>query len=225
MRPSRTVIADRTLAVVATSVVALALAGCTSDPEPTPMPTVSFEPTTSATTTASASPTTSSPSSSASASATATASVPAGFTLDEASSPTFPDLGGNIGGIGVVRVGHHTGFDRVVWQFPGSGRPTYRVHYVEEPTADGSGDAVDVAGDAFLEVMITTVGIPSDSTPRPRNASAASIAGTVVAEALPVYGGFEGYGQAFVGVRDRERPFKVSVLRNPTRLVVDIYSG
>lgn len=222
MGPSRTVIADRTLAVVvATSVVALALAGCTSDPEPTPMPTVSFEPTTSAS--ASVSPTDSSPS--ASSSASATASLPGGFTLDEASSPTFPDLGGNIGGVGVVRVGHHTGFDRVVWQFPGGGRPTYRVHYVDEPTADGSGDAVDVAGDAFLEVMITTVGIPSDSTPRPRKASAASIAGTVVAEALPVYGGFEGYGQAFVGVRDRERPFKVSVLRNPTRLVVDIYSG
>ena len=151
--------------------------------------------------------------------------MPAGFTLDEASSPTFPDLGGNIGGIGVVRVGHHTGFDRVVWQFPGSGRPTYRVHYVDEPTADGSGDAVDVAGDAYLEVMITTVGIPADGAPRPRKASASSIAGTVVAEALPVYGGFEGYGQAFVGVRDRERPFKVTVLRNPTRLVVDIYSG
>ena len=225
MGPSRTVIADRTLAVVvATSVVALALAGCTSDPEPTPMPTVSFDSTTApATPTASASPSASSPS--PSVSATATASVPAGFTLDEASSPTFPDLGGNIGGVGVVRVGHHTGFDRVVWQFPGSGRPTYRVHYVDEPTADGSGDAVDVAGDAYLEVMITTVGIPADGVPRPRKASAASIAGTVVAEALPVYGGFEGYGQAFVGVRDRERPFKVTVLRNPTRLVVDIYSG
>ena len=225
MGPSRSVIADRTLAVVvATSVVALALAGCTSDPEPTPMPTVSFDSTTApATPTASASPSASSPS--PSASATATASVPAGFTLDEASSPTFPDLGGNIGGIGVVRVGHHTGFDRVVWQFPGNGRPTYRVHYVDEPTADGSGDTVDVAGDAYLEVMITTVGIPADGVPRPRNASASSIAGTVVAQALPVYGGFEGYGQAFVGVRDRERPFKVTVLRNPTRLVLDIYSG
>ena len=225
MGPSRTVIADRTLAaVVATSVAALTLAGCTSDPEPTPMPTVSFDSTTGpATPTASASPTDASPS--PSASATATASLPAGFTLDEASSPTFPDLGGTIGGIGVVRVGHHTGFDRVVWQFPGSGRPTYRVHYVDEPTADGSGDAVDLAGEAYLEVMITTVGIPADSSPRPRKASASSIAGTVVAEALPVYGGFEGYGQAFVGVRDRERPFKVTVLRNPTRLVVDIYSG
>jgi len=224
MGPSRTVIADRTLAVVvATSVVALALAGCTSDPEPTPMPTVSFDSTTApATPTASASPSASSPS--PSASATATASVPAGFTLDEASSPTFPDLGGAIGGVGVVRVGHHTGFDRVVWQFPGSGRPTYRVRYVAEPTADGSGDAVDVDGDAYLELMITTVGVPADGVPPPRDASAASIAGSVVAQALPVYGGFEGYGQAFVGVRDRERPFKVTVLRNPTRLVVDIYS-
>jgi hypothetical protein len=226
MGPSTAAVTVRTLAVVtATSVVALALAGCTSDPEPTPMPTVSFDSTTApATPTPSASPTDSSPSPSASPSATASAAVPAGFTLDEASSPTFPDLGGRIGGIGVVRVGHHTGFDRVVWQFPGSGRPTYRVRYVAEPTADGSGDAVDVDGDAYLELMITTVGVPADGVPPPRDASAASIAGTVVAQALPVYGGFEGYGQAFVGVRDRERPFRVTVLRNPTRLVVDIYS-
>jgi hypothetical protein len=228
MGPSTAVATVRTLAVVAaSSVAALALAGCTSDPEPTPMPTVSFESTTAPVTpTPSASPTdaTPSPSASPSATATATASVPAGFTLDEASSPTFPDLGGRIGGIGVVRVGHHTGFDRVVWQFPGSGRPTYRVRYVAEPTADGSGDAVDVDGDAYLELMITTVGVPADGVPPPRDASAASIAGTVVAQALPVYGGFEGYGQAFVGVRDRERPFRVTVLRNPTRLVVDIYS-
>ena len=141
--------------------------------------------------------------------------MPAGFTLDEVSSPSFPDLGGDLGGIGVVRVGRHTGFDRVVWQFPGSGRPTYRVHYVDEPTADGSGDAVDVAGDAYLEVMITTVGIPADGAPRPAQRLRVSIAGTVMAQALPVYGGFEGYGQAFVGVRDRERPFKVTVLREP----------
>ena len=226
MGPSTAVVTVRTLAVVtATSVVALALAGCTSDPEPTPMPTVSFDSTTAPVTpTPSATPTDASPSPSTSPSATATASVPAGFTLDEASSPTFPDLGGRIGGIGVVRVGHHTGFDRVAWQFPGSGRPTYRVRYVAEPTADGSGDAVDVDGDAYREVMITTVGVPADGAPPPRDASAASMAGTVVAQALPVYGGFEGYGQAFVGVRDRERPFKVTVLRNPTRLVVDIYS-
>ena len=54
-----------------------------------------------------------------------------------------------------MRVGRHTGYDRVVWQFTGTGRPTYQVRYVDEPTADGSGDVVDVRGDAYLEVLIT----------------------------------------------------------------------
>jgi hypothetical protein len=151
--------------------------------------------------------------------------VPAGFSLDEVSSPRYPNLGGDLGAIGLVRVGRHTGYDRVVWEFPGSGRPSFLVHYVDEPIADGSGDLVDVPGDAYLEVMISSVGIPAADAPRPGNASAASIAGTVIAQARPVYGGFEAVGQSFVGVRDRQRPFKVSVLRNPTRLVVDVSSG
>jgi len=40
-----------------------------------------------------------------------------------------------------------------------------------------------------------------------------------------VYGGFEAVGQTFVGVRDRQRPFRVTVLTNPTRIVVDLASG
>jgi hypothetical protein len=141
------------------------------------------------------------------------------------SSPRYPDLGGDLGAIGVVRVGRHTGYDRVVWQFPGAGRPSFQVQYVPQPIADGSGDVVDVPGDAFLEVLISAVGIPSATAPRPRNASAASLTGTVIVQARPVYGGFEAVGQSFVGVRDRERPFRAAVLTNPTRLVVDIFSG
>ena len=124
-----------------------------------------------------------------------------------------------------MRVGRHTGYDRVVWQFTGTGRPTYQVRYVDEPVADGSGDVVEVRGDAYLELMITFVGVPASGAPQPKDASASSIAGTVIAQAMPVYGGFEGYGQAFVGVTDRERPFKVTVLTTPTRLVLDVYSG
>jgi hypothetical protein len=141
------------------------------------------------------------------------------------SSPRYPDLGGDLGAIGVVRVGRHKGYDRVVWQFPEDGRPSFQVQYVDQPIADGSGDVVDVPGDAFLEVLISAVGIPSATAPRPRNASAASLSGTVIEQARPVYGGFEAVGQSFVGVRDRERPFRVAVLTNPTRLVVDIFSG
>jgi hypothetical protein len=206
-----------TLAVL--SLMSLALVGCSDDEPASPMPTqssASSSPSQSAS--VSASPT-------SSASPTGTASVPAGFSLDAVSSPGYPSLGGDLGTIGLVRVGGHTGYDRVVWQFPGAGRPSFQVHYVDQPIADGSGDVVAVPGDAYLEVMISSVSIPAESAPRPKNASAASLAGTVIAQARPVYGGFEAVGQAFVGVRDRQRPFKVAVLTNPTRLVVDVYSG
>ena len=201
------------------SLMSLALVGCSDDEPASPMPTQSSatsSPSPSAS--VSASPTNS-------ASPTGTASVPAGFSLDAVSSPGYPSLGGDLGTIGLVRVGGHTGYDRVVWQFPGAGRPSFQVHYVDQPIADGSGDVVAVPGDAYLEVMISSVGIPAANAPRPGNASAASLVGTVIAQARPVYGGFEAVGQSFVGVRDRERPFRVAVLTNPTRLVVDIQSG
>jgi hypothetical protein len=194
--------------------------GCSDETPPTPSPSPS---TSSAS--ATPSPTAGSTSPSPTASPTGSATAPAGFSLDDVTSPRFPNLGGDLGGIGVVRVGRHTGYDRVVWQFPGTGLPTYQVRYVDEPTADGSGDTVDVRGDAYLELMITFVGVPASGTPQPKDASASSIAGTVIAQAMPVYGGFEGYGQAFVGVTDRQRPFKVTVLTKPTRLVLDVYSG
>ena len=227
MRRSRTTTVG-TVAVL--SFLALAVAGCSDNGPPSPMPTQSSStaPTTSPSPSASATTGTATPTGSATPSGTTpsgTASVPAGFSVDEVRSPGYPNLGGDLGAIGLVRVGRHTGYDRVVWQFPGSGRPSFQVHYVDQPLADGSGDVVDVRGDAYLEVMISSVGIPPANAPRPGNASAASLAGTVIAQARPVYGGFEAVGQTFVGVRDRQRPFKVSVLTNPTRLVVDVYSG
>lgn len=210
--------------VAAALLMALALAGCSDDTPPTPMPTQS-----SGSTTRPTSPTTAATSDTATptggASPAGTASVPTGFALRAVSSPGYPNLGGDLGAIGVVRVGRHTGYDRVVWQFTGAGKPSFQVQYVDQPIADGSGDVVDVPGDAYLEVFISGVGIPPASAPRPGNASAASIGGTVIAQARPVYGGFEAVGQTFVGVRDRQRPFKVTVLTKPTRLVVDIYSG
>ena len=213
--------------VTVLTLMSLALAGCADDQPPSPRPTQS-SPTSSLTSspTSSASPSASATASpSSSASPTTTASGPAGFSLDAVSSPTYPSLGGDLGAIGLVRVGRHTGYDRVVWEFAGTGRPSFQVHYVDQPLADGSGDVVAVPGAAFLEVMISSVGIPAANAPRPGNASAASLAGTVIAQARPVYGGFEAVGQSFVGVRDRERPFRVAVLTNPTRLVVDVFSG
>lgn len=203
--------------VVGVSLAVLALVGCSSDdPEPTPSPTASRSP----------SPVSSTPAPSPSPPPTTPgATVPAGFSLADVTSPTFPDLGGDLGATGVVRVGRHTGYDRVVWEFKGPGAPTYRVQYVDVPTGDASGDPVAVEGDAFIEVLVTSVTMTDAGASRPTDPSAASLAGTVVAEAKPITGGFEGYGQTFIGVRDRQRPFKVMALSGPTRLVVDIASG
>ena len=199
--------------------VVLALTGCTSDDTPD-------GPTTATSTTVTT--TTSAPTTSAATPSTSPSDEPTTserFSTDDVSSPAFPDMGGDLGGVGVVRVGRHSTYDRVVWEFPGAGRPTFRVRYVDEPTADGSGDRVDVRGDAYLEVVVSTVGIPAAGSSRPADASAGSLTGTVIAEAKAIYGGFEGYGQSFVGVRDRERPFRAFVLSSPTRLVVDVSRG
>ena len=204
------------------------LAACSDDPDPGPTPSPSVAtssapptapPTASPTASATPEPSASSPA------ATPTAAVPAGFAVTDVMSPRFPDLGGDLGGVGIVRVGRHSGYDRVVWEFPGAGLPTYRVRYVDTPIADGSGDVVAVTGDAFLEVLITFVGIPEEGVARPADPTASALSGTVIAEANAIFGGFEGYGQSFIGVRDRERPFKVSTLTGPTRLVVDIATG
>lgn len=199
----------------------LALVGCTSDGDsPTPTGTSSTPITTTTTTSVPTTSATTPP-----ASPTGAPTTPKGFSTDDVASPTFPDLGGDLGGVGVVRVGRHSSYDRVVWEFKGSGRPTFRVRYVDEPRADGSGDPVDVRGDAYLEVLVTTVGIPDAGATRPPDAQAGALAGTVIAEANAIYGGFEGYGQSFIGVRDRERPFRAFVLSGPTRLVVDVARG
>jgi hypothetical protein len=151
--------------------------------------------------------------------------VPAGFSLDGRTSPTFPNLGGDLGTFGRVRVGHHTGYDRVVWEFPGSGRPTYTVHYVDEPVGDPSGVPVPVKGNAYVEVLISFVGMPPEGSTPPKDASASALSGTVIAQADAIDGGFEGLAQTFIGVRDEQRPLRVTTLTNPTRLVVDVFNG
>ena len=74
-------------------------------------------------------------------------------------------------------------------------------------------------------VLIASVGIPPDGTQRPKDATAAAMSGTVIAQAAGIYGGFEGYGQTFIGIRDKQRPLRVTTLTNPTRLVVDVFNG
>ncbi|QJW38360.1 hypothetical protein FIC82_009145 [Cellulosimicrobium protaetiae] len=122
-----------------------------------------------------------------------------------------------------IRVGHHDGYDRVVFELGGTGTPGWRVEYVDQPTDDGKGDVVAVDGDAYLQVMISGSGYPMDTgvdeytEPNPLRAGDD---GEV--EEVLLRGVFEGYTQAFVGVDDVRRPFRVFSLEDPTRVVVDV---
>ncbi len=190
----------------------LVLAGCAD--EPTPTGSTSSTPSASQ---GSASP---SPSPTASSSPGATSSN-GGFALDDLASASFPDVMGPLGTKGAVRIGSHDGYDRVVWQFDDVGPVSYQVRYVEEPIGDGSGDPVEVKGEAYLEVLVTGLSIPESLESCPDDAPASTLKGTVIAAASAFCGGFEGVGQGFVGL-DEQRPFRVATLADPTRLVLDI---
>lgn len=122
-----------------------------------------------------------------------------------------------------VRVGAHDGFDRIVLEFRGQDIPSYRVGYLDPPVRqDGSGNKVDVAGNAFLELRTTPAsgrtahGKTTYEGPRRVPGGSASVVTEVVRT-----GDFEA-NLAWVAGVDRRRPFAVAFLKDPLRLVVDV---
>lgn len=150
---------------------------------------------------------------------------------DGAARPPFPaDTGPDtreasgdaFGTLTDVRIGHHDGFDRVVFEFGGAGTPGWDVRYAARPARQGSGEAVDLAGDATLQVTITGVGHPSDTGVEeysgPRRLA---VAATDVVTEVFFDGTFEGTTAALVGT-EAERPFRVYLLPEPVRIVLEV---
>lgn len=118
-----------------------------------------------------------------------------------------------------IRTGSHEGFDRLVFEFAGQGDPQYHVGYNNDPRQLASGFPIDVPGDAKLEINIH--GTSGDMSPDAKYAASKEL-GLASGNIVEVYNGgtFEADSQYIVGVKT-ERPYKVSVLHEPTRLVVD----
>jgi hypothetical protein len=121
-----------------------------------------------------------------------------------------------------IRTGRHQGFDRVVFEAGGTGTPGWDVRYVDAPSSQGSGEPVDVAGDAVLQVTLTGAGYPYDTGveefagPDPLPGQGTANVTEVVFDAT-----FEGTTVAFVGTR-AEAPFRVYLLQDPVRVVVEV---
>ncbi len=153
---------------------------------------------------------------------TATAPTPSA-TETGASTDDVSEESESFGQLVDVRVGEHSGFDRVVFEFADE-MPGYVVKYVELPVyADGSGEPVDLPkAETAVQVTFTpasgfdmeageeTYTGPDTVT----GAKTAEITGAVSA------GDFESLLSWAVGLR-HEVPFKVSKLESPARLVID----
>jgi hypothetical protein len=125
-----------------------------------------------------------------------------------------------------VRVARHEGFDRVVFEFQGN-LPGYTVEYVQPPiTEDGSGDEVDVDGDAFLSITMTPAsgfdlsGEGEQTYDGPTRIAGEEHGTSVIREVVRT-GDFEAVLGWVVGLSDRV-DFRVDEVSSPPRLVIDV---
>ena len=120
-----------------------------------------------------------------------------------------------------VRTGEHDGYDRVVYELEGGqGTPGYRVGYVDQAVEDPSGEVRQVDGDAILQVWLVGTTYPMETGPQEHAQDLRPADGDVEHVVRPLT--FEGMTQSFVGVDDGPRPFRVTVLTDPARVVVDL---
>ena len=138
-------------------------------------------------------------------------------TSADAADPVDPD------GLTVtaVRVARHEGYDRVVFELSGSGMPGWQVEYVDVPTSQGSGDVVDVPGEARLQVVLQGVTYPYESGAQEVPAGPVPVSGTETVQGVVYDATFEGTSQAWIGTGSRT-PFRVYGLAAPARVVVEV---
>jgi hypothetical protein len=207
--------------VISTVLVAgVLLAGCGSDRESgsvaldTTTTTAARPATTPATTAPPTSPTTRAP-------ATTTTALPedlTGFQTDPfrhehpVAVPPVPRVVG-------IRVGRHTGFDRVVFDIDGPLPGAVAVRFVDRVVADGSGQPVAVAGKAFLQVRFE--GAQAHDDQGRATLATRTEANLPAVEEVVLAGDFEGYVTVALGLT-AAAPFRVLELTGPTRVVVDV---
>jgi hypothetical protein len=115
-----------------------------------------------------------------------------------------------------LRVAGQAGFDRVVIEFSGTGAPGVKVDYDNQPVADGSGAPIAVQGVTTLKVRL----FPATSIEYTGQGRVTASDTKNITEVVRG-GDFEAVLTWFVGLRTKA-PFRVTVLQNPTRVVVDV---
>ena len=124
-----------------------------------------------------------------------------------------------------IRTGTHPCFERIVIELEGSGDfPGWWVEYVDDPVRLGESDEfVDIAGNATLLVRMGMwmQDMEGNGYPGPLQ-----VFPTDVSHILELRNteNWEGVTLWAIGL-DAQRPFTVSVLTGPPRLVIDVQTG
>ncbi|WP_394841875.1 hypothetical protein LZC95_32970 [Pendulispora brunnea] len=123
-----------------------------------------------------------------------------------------------------LKVAKQSGFDRSTFQFD-TGIPGYDVRYVTNPAQCASGDPIRVAGAAYIQVQIQPANAYDLETEKPTY-SPASIVDVKpnlasVKQLKMSCPGIEAETSYIIGVGAKKN-FRVTELKNPPRIVVDV---
>src|SRR4051794_36829881 len=124
-----------------------------------------------------------------------------------------------------VRAGKHSCYDRLVLEFRGPVNG-YRIEYVKEVLAEGSGKPVPLAGRAKLQVTVIAPAYDDhgDTYTPADPAHVVDVSGFAAFRQVAWAGSFEGQTTLGVGVR-RGLPFRVLVVSGPgrhSRIILDV---
>lgn len=224
----------RKLAILLASGLALSLAACGDDDDDDATATPGSSETAAATSTVAPGetatpgttvtpPTTASPASptsGADASPSAVATLPGGG-RDPVDVPPVPTVVTGVALLQDVRIGLHpeTSSERIVFEFD-TALPQTRVEYVDSVQQCGSGQDVDVDGDAIIAVRFYDAAAHDSQGETTFDEQEIDGSGELIEEAEQ-FCDFEGQVEWAIGL-DEERDFVVTHLSNPPRLVVDI---
>ena len=119
-----------------------------------------------------------------------------------------------------VRSAEQQGFDRVVFEFEGSAVPGYRIGYETRPVQCGSGEPVEVAGAAWLQVQMIPAQAHTEAGEPTVRERERHLELPVLKEIESICD-FEADVTWVLGLASR-RPYRVQELSGPARLVVDV---
>jgi hypothetical protein len=137
---------------------------------------------------------------------------------DRYEKPARPGLGVVV--LRKVRAAGQEGFDRVVFEFEGNDVPGYRVAYVDAAIQCGSGEPVELAGEALLEVQLTPAQAHTEAG-KPTVRDRERRLNLPALKELESTCDFEADVTWVLGLGSH-KAFRVLALTDPARLVLDI---